>query len=285
MSAGEVPDGQQDDVIKEPRFQIRPDWAAMLSAAGLDQFQAWWTLRLDEVEAGNRRRGGWSAVCRHHLAPGTGVFVKRQEDHVYRSVCHPLRGRLTGEREFRVLMRCQAADIAVAEPVLFAAQDTDGHLRGVLVTRELAGYRALEDLTADWQQHGWPDPRQRQRVLRAVAAVVRRLHALHLEHNCFYPKHIMVHVGWLAGEDAGGVPPVALIDLEKCKWRLRRLDCTRRDLDSLNRHSHGWSQADRRRFVGYYLAAGRRLDRPGRRLWRWLARHGPIPGRTARRST
>lgn len=269
-------------MIKAPRFHARPGWAATLAAAGLDQFQAWWTLRLDEVEAGNRRRGGWSAVCRHCLTPGTEVFVKRQEDHVYRSVRHPLRGRLTGEREFRILMRCQAAGIAVAEPVLFAAQDANGHQRGVLVTRELAGYRALEDLAADWQSHGWPGPRQRQRVLQAVAVLVRQLHALHLEHNCLYSKHIMVHTGWLAGEDAGGAPPVALIDLEKCKWRLRRLDCARRDLDSLNRHGHGWSRTDRRRFIGYYLAAGRRLDRPGGRLWRWLARRGSIPGRTPR---
>ncbi|WP_448509190.1 lipopolysaccharide kinase InaA family protein [Immundisolibacter sp.] len=270
--------------MKTPVFRIGPGWAATLAAAGLDQFQAWWTLRLDEVEAGNRRRGGWSAVCRYQLAPDTGVFVKRQEDHVYRGVCHPLRGRLTGEREFRILTRCQAAGIAVAQPVLFAAHDTDGHLRGVLVTRELAGYRALEDLTAQWQRCGWPNARQRQRVLRAVAFVVRRLHALHLEHNCLYPKHLMIHMGWLAGEDAGGAPPVALIDLEKCKWRLRRLDCARRDLDSLNRHGQGWSRTDRRRFVGYYLAAGRRLDRPGQRLWRWLARRNSTSGYRAGRS-
>jgi len=270
--------------MKTPVFRSGPGWAATLAAAGLDQFQTWWALRLDEVETGNRRRGGWSAVCRHRLAPDTGVFVKRQEDHVYRSARHPLRGRLTGEREFRILMRCQAAGVAVAQPVLFAAHDTGAHLRGVLVTRELAGYRALEDLTAEWQRCGWPDSHQRQRVLRAAASLVRRLHALHLEHNCLYPKHIMVHTGWLAGEDAAGAPPLALIDLEKCKWRLRRLDCARRDLDSLNRHGQGWSRTDRRRFVGYYLAAGRRLDRPGQRLWHWLARRASTPGHTTDRS-
>jgi hypothetical protein len=65
-----------------------------------------------------------------------------------------------------------------------------------------------------------------------------------------------------------------LIDLEKCKWRLRRVDCARRDLDSLNRRSLGWSRADRRRFIGYYLAAGRHLQGPDARLWHRLARRG-----------
>ncbi len=249
----------------------------MLAAAGLDRFQAWWTLRLDEVEAGNRQRGGWSSVCRHRLAPDIGVFVKRQQDHVFRSAWHPLRGRLTAEREFRILMRCRAAGIAVAEPVLFATQPVDGHQCGVLVTRELAGYRPLDALTAQWQDSGWPDRRQRQRVLQAVAAVVRRLHALHLEHNCLYPKHIMVNMDWLEQRDATPGAPVVLIDLEKCKWRLRRIDCARRDLDSLNRRSPGWSRVDRRRFIGYYLAAGRRLQGPGARLWRRLARRRRTP--------
>ncbi len=263
-------------MTRAPQFTALPGWTKTLATAGLDQFRDWWALHMDAVEPGNQRRGGWSSVFLYRLPlpENTGFFVKRQEDHVYRSVCHPLRGRLTGEREFRILLHCREAGIAVAEPVLYAAQNADGHQRGVLVTRELAGYRALEDLTADWQRDGWPDQAQRQRVLREVAALIRRLHATHLEHNCLYPKHLMVHTGWLAGENPGDAPPVALIDLEKCKWRWRRLDCARRDLDSLNRRSSGWSRVDRRRLLGYYLAADRRLDRAGRRLWRWLARRG-----------
>ncbi|WP_323758916.1 lipopolysaccharide kinase InaA family protein [Immundisolibacter sp.] len=261
-------------MTKASRFESLPPWAPMLAAAGLDQFQAWWTLRLDEVEAGNRQRGGWSSVCRYQLAPDIGVFVKRQQDHVFRSAWHPLRGRLTAEREFRILLRCRAAGIPVAEPLLFATQPVDGHQRGVLVTRELAGYRPLDALTAQWQEAGWPQRRQRQRVLQAVAAVVRRLHAMHLEHNCLYPKHIMVNLDWLAQQGATLAAPVVLIDLEKCKWRLRRVDCARRDLDSLNRRSLGWSRADRRRFIGYYLAAGRHLQGPDARLWHRLARRG-----------
>ncbi|GAB4351029.1 MAG: lipopolysaccharide kinase InaA family protein [Immundisolibacter sp.] len=241
----------------------------------MDGFDAWWTLALDTVEPGNRRRGGWSTVGRHRLPAavgGGGVFVKRQCDHVYRSLRHPWRGRLTAEREYRTLLRCARAGVAAAEPLLYAQARRDGHRCGVLVTRELAGYRSLDVCVAQWRHTGWPPLTERRRVLRAVAVLVRRLHAAHLQHNCLYPKHIMVSDVWLSGGDDSIMAPVALIDLEKAKWRLWRWSCARRDLDSLNRRSRGWSRTDRRRFLGYYLGRRGRLRGAERRLWRRLAR-------------
>lgn len=243
----------------------------------MDSFAAWWTLALDEVEPGNQRRGGWSAVSRHCLPAavgGVGVFVKRQCDHVYHSLRHPWRGRLTAEREYRTLLRCAGTGVAAAEPVLYAQATVDGHACGVLVTRELAGYSALEDCVSRWQDRGWPPAEQRRRLLRAVAALVRRLHDAHLQHNCLYPKHVMVSEAWLAGGEGCGsiTAPVVLIDLEKAKWRLWRRYCAQRDLDSLNRRSVGWSRTDRRRFLGYYLGRSGRLRGAERRLWRRLAR-------------
>lgn len=258
-------------------FLAEPAWATLLDAVGLRDFRSWWSLDLPAVEPGNHRRGGWSSVSRHLLplpdGNQAGVYIKRQEDHVYRSWRHPLTGCLTGAREFQTLLRCRAAGVAAAEPVLYAEQQADGHQRGILVTRELAGYRALEDLTADWQRDGLPPRRQRLRLLQAIATAVRALHEAHFEHNCMYPKHLMIHTAWLEGI-ASTPAPVVLIDLEKAKWRLWRGFCTRRDLDSLHRHSAGWSRTDRRRFLGWYLAAGPRLPRGGRRLWRNLAQRG-----------
>ena len=89
--------------------RVAAPWRSVLQRAALDGFDAWWTLALDEVEPGNQRRGGWSAVSRYCLpeaAGGGAVFVKRQQDHVYRSLRHPWRGRLTAEREYRTLLRC-----------------------------------------------------------------------------------------------------------------------------------------------------------------------------------
>lgn len=255
--------------------RVAAPWRSVLQRAALDGFDAWWTLALDEVEPGNQRRGGWSAVSRYCLpeaAGGGAVFVKRQQDHVYRSLRHPWRGRLTAEREYRTLLRCAETGVATAEPVLYAQASLDGHRCGVLVTRELAGYRALDDCVSRWQHTGWPPLTERRRVLRAVAALVRQLHAAHLQHNCLYPKHVMVSDVWLSGGDDSITAPVALIDLEKAKWRLWRWFCAQRDLDSLNRRSVGWSRTDRRRFLGYYLGRGSRLRGADRRLWRRLAR-------------
>lgn len=242
----------------------------------MGHFEAWWQLDLSTVEPGNQKRGGWSTVCRYGLpvpdGSPIGLYIKRQQDHVYRSWRHPLRGRLTGERELDMLRRCGEAGIAAAEPVLYAQRLSGGHLQGVLATRELAGYRALEDLVADWHRGGPPTRRHRLCLLRAIAMLVRALHDAHLEHNCLYPKHLMVRTTWPADQRSGNAPPVALIDLEKCKWRWRRSTCTRRDLGSLHRRSAGWSRTDRRRFLGWYLGAGPRLSRRHRRLWRKLAR-------------
>jgi hypothetical protein len=226
-------------------------------------------LALSEVEPGNRRRGGWSQVFRFVPAGAAGLFVKRQEDHVYRSWRHPVQGRLTAEREFHALARCREAGVAVTDAVLYATSTAAGHQRGVLVTRALDAYRALDELMLA-REH--PNRSARNRILLHTAALVRRLHAAHLEHGCLYPKHVMVHVAWLAGAAIADTPPVVLIDLEKCTRRWRRAACRRRDLDSLNRRAQGWSRTDRRRFLGYYLSAGRRLDAAGRRLWGTLAR-------------
>jgi len=255
-------------------FDAEPGFATLIDGAGLRDFDAWWRLELPTVEPGNAGRGGWSTVGRHTLcAPdgsAVGMYVKRQQDHVYRSWRHPWRGRPTGAREMRVLRQCRALGIHTAEPVLYAQRLAGGHVQGVLVTRELAGYRALDELVLEWRRAGAPPRDQRLRLLQVVATQVRALHDAHLEHNCLYPKHVMVSRAWLAGD--AGAAAVALIDLEKCKWRWRRLTCALRDLDSLNRRSPGWSRTDRRRFLGWYLAAGRRLSRRDRRLWKTLAR-------------
>lgn len=255
-------------------FDADSGFTALIEGAGLGDFDAWWRLEAPTVEPGNVRRGGWSTVGRHTLCAAdgarVGVYVKRQQDHVYRSWRHPWRGRLTGEREMHVLRRCRALGIATAEPVLYAQRRAGGHLQGVLVTRELAGYRALDALVDDWRRGGAPPRGQRRRLLQAIATQVQVLHDAHLEHNCLYPKHLMIDTVRLAGDASAAT--VALIDLEKCKRRWWRWTCTVRDLDSLNRRSVGWSRTDRRRFLGWYLGAGPRLSRRDRRLWKTLAR-------------
>lgn len=265
-------------------FDAEPAFAGLIQGSGLTTFDAWWTLPLSMVEPGNQGRGGWSNVGYHRaVSPDgstLGLYVKRQQDHVYRSWRHPLRGLPTGEREFRILRQCREIGIPAAVPVLYAERRLDGHVHGVLVTQELAGYRGLDEQLADWLRIGQPPRPQRLRLLRAIAALVAALHDARFEHGCLYPKHLMIQSTWQAGDPARATPTVALIDLEKCKRRWRRSSCALRDLDTLNRHSRGWSRTDRRRFLGWYLGAGPKLPSRGRRLWQRLARRAAAAGQT-----
>ena len=243
---------------------IADGWLPVLGANGLDSFEALWTLDIGWFEAPNERRGGWSGVSRCDLelpeGGSTGIFVKRQQDHVFRSLRHPVRGMLTFAREFTNLQRYRALDIPTLEPLYFALRRVDGHRRAILVTRELSGYVPLDH----WLEcRDASDLRRRRELIARVAAVAARLHRHHLQHNCFYPKHIFI------GELDGRVD-VRIIDLEKTKWRLSRARAGLRDLDTLNRHSPAWSRTDRLRFLLAYYRQDR-VDARVRKSWQALA--------------
>ena len=98
-------------------------------------------------------------------------------------------------------------------------------------------------------------------LLPAAAALVRGLHQLRLVHNSLYPKHLFA---------AADGSRAALIDLEKMRWSVWRDRAMWRDLDTLNRHSAGWSRTDRLRFLLAYLDRSA-VDRRTRRVWLRLA--------------
>ena len=237
---------------------IADGWRRILDANQLDNFAAIWALDIGWFEAPNERRGGWSGVsrCEMELPDGgsTGVFVKRQQDHVYRSLRHPARGMLTFAREFHNLQHYRSLDIPTLEPLYCAVRKMDGHRRAILMTRELSGYVSLAD--------EFPAMPQRRELIRLLAAAAARLHRHHLQHNCFYPKHVFV------GEVDGSLD-IRIIDLEKTKWRLRKTRASLRDLDTLNRHSPGWSRTDRLRFLLAYYQQTRVTARV-RKTWNRL---------------
>ena len=212
----------------------------------------------------NERRGGWSGVSRCDLelpeGGSSGVFVKRQQDHVFRSLRHPVRGMLTFAREFTNLQRYRSRGIPTLEPLYFALRRVEGHRRAILVTRELSGYVPLDP----WlESRDATDLHRRRELVARVAAVAAQLHRHHLQHNCFYPKHIFI------GELDGRVD-VRIIDLEKTKWRLSKARASLRDLDTLNRHSPHWSRTDRLRFLLAYYGRDR-VDARVRGTWQRLA--------------
>ena len=188
-------------------------------------FESWWALPEKWVEIPNQRRNGWSGMIR--LPIGESVyFIKKQCNHLYRSLRHPF-GWPTVSREFANILQLQALGIRVPEPVFLGSRHKGKALEALLVTRELAGFKALADL-------GPLDAPARAILARETGRVLGRMHRAHLQHSCLYDKHIMVR--W-EGED----PEIALIDLEKLRRPLFPWRAAWHDLDQLKRHQRLWS--------------------------------------------
>ena len=247
---------------------VSASWRRALDINHLNSFDALWQLQAEWFEEPNQRRGGWSGVARYELPKpdenARVIFLKRQENHKIFSWRHPIIGIPTFLREFQHIEHYRACGVPTLEPVYFAMQMTsDGH-RAILATAELTGYTSLEDCLRQWRETGAPPPAVRHRLIEKIAALARTLHVHRIQHNCFYPKHLFVHIG------PDGSTDVRVIDLEKSRSRPLAIFCTLRDLDTLNRHARGPSRSDRLRFLMAYLQADEATPRV-KKLWRQLA--------------
>jgi len=226
---------------------LADNWTALLEHNGLNSFDDWWQREADWFEEPNHRRGGWSGVSRVELKDKDGairtIFLKRQENHVARTFLHPLKGIPTFIREMHNILLLRDAKVAALTPIYFAARNIDGAQRAVLATEELDGFIPLD--TVD---RAALTIKQRNKLIKSVAELIQRFHAQRLQHNCLYAKHVFI-------KKTGTDFESRLIDLEKTKPRFLKDTGMKRDLDSFNRHAHGWSRTDRLRFLHYYLSA------------------------------
>lgn len=184
-------------------------------------FDAWWNAPGSWVEEPNQRRNGWSGMMR---APIDGVtyYVKKQNNHLYRSLRHPF-GWPTTAREYQNILRLQKLGITVPNPVFHQMRKTKQGFEGLLVTEELSGFVSLD-------QQCSLAPEQGRVLADAVGKVIGTMHRAGQQHSCLYDKHIMVR--WTDEK-----PEIALIDLEKLRPARR---AARHDLDQLKRHQRLW---------------------------------------------
>ena len=122
--------------------------------------------------------------------------------------------------------------------------------RSFVLCDELAGYTSLEDLTAAWPSSP-PDPLHVRRLVEAVAAFSRELHAAGIVHRDYYICHL-----WLR-DDAWqqGRAELAVIDLHRAlrfsqlpdRWRKRDLAALLFSVLDLPVHQRTWL-----RFVRHY---------------------------------
>jgi hypothetical protein len=225
---------------------ISPRYRDLLARHGLNTFAGFWQLPWDWVEDPNERRNGWSGASRHTLVDGEAdrfsMFVKRQENHNYRSLRHPYRGRPTFFRDFSNIRRMEQMGVPTVEPVFYGERQGGGKLQAVLATVTLEGYSELNSVFAS---SSLAAP-VRQAILQRIVDAVRLMHRHHLQHNSLSGKHVMVKLGENDTFD------LRILDLEKMKRSWRLLDTAVRELEKFIRHSPTLTPDEHAEFVRHY---------------------------------
>jgi len=228
----------------------------LLAYNGFDSFESIWNVELDWFEEPNYRRGGWSGVTQHVLKRPEGgslaVFIKRQQNHNFKSFLHPMRGLPTAYREYKNICRMKKYAIPCPDVVFYGHQNTGGQWQAILMTRSLMGYKSLEDCLTSIEQD---DIGARRALLASVAEMLSRMHGHYLRHGNLYAKHIFVRVKDLCSSNHDGAYEFdsAVIDLERMRICFPMSRLALHDLDQLYRrwkHKDGDWEA----FVDSYLA-------------------------------
>lgn len=227
----------------------------ILEYNGLAKFEALWSLECDWCEEPNYRRHGWSGVSRHLLKMPEGgflaVFIKRQQNHNFKSPRHPFGGLPTAYREYINICRLKRYGLPCPELVFYGHRNTGGQWQAILVTRSLTGYRSLEESLGSIPPD---DLAARTALLASVAETLSRIHRCYLLHGSLYPKHILVqdrNQDGLNHQEACRFRSV-LIDLERMRRRFSLFWLALCDLDQLYRR---WrrKEGDWEAFLGSYL--------------------------------
>lgn len=251
------------------KHYIADKWRDILVFNNLDTHEKIWALEADWFEEPNYCRGGWSGVSRIEvklpLGGKVGVFLKRQEDHVTRTMFHPMKGLPTFVREFDVIQTFEALGVPSLNLIYFEQWKCEGHQRACIMTEELGGYISLSSDEYKMGAKFLSSPKQKNTLFEKLAALMQAMHKNNFQHGCFYPKHVFVK------QELNGGIDLRVIDLEKVTKLVTRKRAIFRDLDTLIRHSNGWSDDDKLEFFKVYQGESE-LSASSKKLWSELNR-------------
>ncbi len=238
------------------------------SQFNLDGFDRIWNHQIDWFEEPNKGRGGWSGVGKLDLNTDTdgflSVFVKKQKNYGRRTLRHPFVGEPTFRREFIRLKYLERCNIRAPKVVFYDEKTVESAACAILITETLLDYEPLDLLSEHWFKQGKVTRKQKRLLLHHVAKALRSFHQSGLVHRALYPKHIFV-------KHADTKPKVALIDLEKARFRKVFWYCAYYDLSSLYRRAKYWSRSDYLYFFLTYFEVAR-LSKPLKLLCRLILR-------------
>lgn len=242
---------------------IAEKWQDILVFNNLDTRDKVWALETEWFEKPNYCRGGWSGVARLELTlplgGKVGVFLKRQENHMTRSLGHPFTGIPTFAKEFNLITEFAEKKIPSLDVVYFEQWREEGHQRAFIMTEELGGYLPLSSDVYKMGGKALHSKSLKDAFFQSLANLMLKMHDNHFKHNCFYPNHVF------AKPSGKGQFDLKVIDLEKVKRVWFKKSASIRDLSSFLRHATSWSKEDKQAFIAVYLQEkpGRRTDR----LW------------------
>ena len=229
-----------------------------LNAAGLASFQALWTLDAPWVEEPNRERRGWSGVCRVALSTSNRqtftAYLKRQENHGYRSLQNPFRIRPTAYREYQRLVAMKTVALHVPDVIYYGEREINEAHQAILLTKGVPQNISLDDYLA---AAGNRPSSEVSQVIQDTAALIGRLHRHHFQHCALYGKHVLIS-GFPNTKATTSHPEQRLvpylIDVEKARKRPLRPSIALRDLSQFYRRVP-WGKGQWDVFLDHYAAA------------------------------
>lgn len=237
---------KEDIAVVNTMELFTPGWHRQQKCADVARHEALWKLNQNQwYEAPNIRRGGWSGVCKASLsfidAGKQDVFIKRQENHFYRSLKHCLTNRPTFEREYNNIIQFAKLGIPTLDVIYFSSKKVNGNHQCILVTRKLDGYQSLERLSLQLIEK-----QNRRSILHSIAETMRNMHAHGYQHGNLYPKHVFVKM------HTSKAAETCFIDLEKTRKRWSKKAASLKDVGIFHRHLNDVSRTDRLRFFLAY---------------------------------
>ena len=230
------------------QYLASPEYLALLNQHQLASFGQLWDFKGEWFEPPNRERGGWSGVNYVELTVESGekrgVYLKRQQNFMRRSLRHPIAGEPTFMREFTILQHLAKHQVNAPKVVFFAAQAK----QAILITEALVGY---VDLDTWLEQNPNANIARKKNLIRSIANTVKNLHEAGVQHRSLYPKHLFVKEIKSIKENNGF--EVAIIDFEKSRITplITRLKLS--DLITLSRRLPQISRTQKLTFFKQYL--------------------------------
>ena len=133
------------------------------------------------------------------------MFIKRQQNHNFRTLLHPVRGLPTVYREYRNIRRMKKHGVPCPDLVFYGHRIAGRQWQAILVTRSLEGYRPLEDSLGAIEQDNLD---ARRALIASVAQTLSQMHRHYLRHSCLHAKHIFVRAEHAGGSNGEGT----------CRW-------------------------------------------------------------------